>query len=45
MKKVVAEIRYAEDGGKVKRAEMAENKCGERNLGQQEQRKWGDSKS
>ena len=43
--KVVEEIRYDEDGRKVKRAEMAAEKCGRGDVGQQEQRKWSEGKS
>ena len=45
MKKLVAEIRYDEYGIKVKRAEMATDKCGGRDMGKQEQRKWSDGRS
>ena len=34
MEKVLAEIRYDEDGRKVKRAEMAAEKCGRGDVGQ-----------
>ena len=45
MTKVMAEIRYDEYGRKAKRAEMAANKCGGLDVGNQEQRKWSDGKS
>ena len=44
MKKVVAEIRYDEDGRKVKRVETATDKCSGRDMEKKEQRKWSDGK-
>ena len=35
MEKVLAEIRYDEDGRKVKRSEMAAENCGRGDVGQQ----------
>ena len=45
MTKVVEEIRYDEDGRKVKRAETVADKCGSGYVGQQQQRKWSDRNS
>ena len=44
MKKMVAELRYDEDGRKGKLAEMTADKCGGRDVGQHEQQKWSGSK-